>query len=88
MLIQDAQTLVARKLQALNDRQARCGRPPLQREDFTPEQRVRELYARVNLMAADGMTMDLLASLGAHVYACMLALDQAEVMDPASGEAA
>lgn len=78
---------ISRKLDRLNDTQMATGLPPLQLADVTWEWRARELRARVNLLAADGPSFDLLASLGAHVLAALLALDRAEMVDVASGEA-
>lgn len=86
MLTADALDLVAAKFRILNARQRACGLPPLHEADLTWEHRAAELQARVNLLAADGPSMDLLAAVGAHTVAAMLALDEAEMVNVASGE--
>jgi hypothetical protein len=79
---------ISYKLATLNARQVACGLPRLQEADMTWGERTMELQARVRLLEADGPSMDLLAALGAHVTAYMVALDRAELARVDSGEAA
>lgn len=86
MLIGGGLDLIAGKLRDLNRTHlAAGGGRDLQTEDWTWERRAEEMRARVDLLAADGPSMPLLAALGAHVLAAMLALDTAELADVASG---
>lgn len=87
MLIVAAADLIAAKLEELNrTHMAAGGGAPLQLEAWEWGRRAEEMRARVDLLAADGPSMPLLAALGAHVLAAMLALDEAELADPASGD--
>lgn len=89
MLIADAGDLIAAKLTELNRTHlAAGGAASLQLEPWEFERRCNEIRARVNLLAADGPSMDLLAAAGAHVLAAMLALDVAEQARVETGDEA
>lgn len=86
LTLDQAWQLVAAKLTDLQDRQLKCDLPPL--TDLTDGERRMEIAARLNLLAADGATVDLLAALGAHVVAWIRAVDAREQTDITSGDAA
>lgn len=86
LTLDQAWQLVAAKTTELQDRQLKCDLPPL--TDLTDGERRMEILARLNLLASDGPTMDLLAAVGAHVVAWMRSVDAREQVDPTSGEAA
>jgi hypothetical protein len=86
MTLMDAQALVARKYVELQDRQLKCALPPL--TDLTDGERRLEMLARLNLVAADGPTVDVLAAIGAHVVAWIRSVDEREMHDVTSGDAA
>ena len=86
LTLDQAWQVIAAKLTELQDRQLRCDLPPL--TDMTDGERRMEILARLNLLAADGPTVDLLAAVGAHVVAWLRAVDAREQTDPTSGTAA
>lgn len=86
LTLDEAWHLVAAKLTELQDRQLSCDLPPL--TDLTDGERRMEILARLNLLAADGPTLDLLAAVGAHVVAWIRSVDAREQTDPSSGTAA
>lgn len=86
LTLDQAWHLVAAKTTELQDRQLKCDLPPL--TDLTDGERRMEIKARLDLLAADGPSMDLLAAVGAHVVAWMRSVDSREQTDPTSGTAA
>lgn len=86
LTLDEAWKLVAAKLTELQDRQLSCDLPPL--TDLTDGERRMEILARLNLLAADGASVDLLAAVGAHVVSWLRAVDAREQTDPTSGAAA
>lgn len=86
--------LIAGKLSELNRRHlASGGRAALQLEDFTWRERALDLHHRVGLLWLEAEhgerpPMDHVLSVGAACLAFVMALDAAEVIDVASGEAA
>lgn len=86
----DAADRIIARLEKFNRIEAGCGLPTLESADHTWMERVHELHMRVGALGAARHdmrpSMSDLESLGAWVVATMIAVDEAERVDVASGD--
>jgi hypothetical protein len=86
--VQEAVSEIVRKLLDLDRKELLAGLPRLAEQDRTWDEWTMELRARIELMAADGVSQDMLNATGALVVAMKARLAEQESVSVTSGEAA